>query len=549
MKITIIRLRKAFDALSIEAWLAIMVFATYAYFYQASGFNEAARFDTIRAYLELGTMKVDQFAYNSADLIQLNGAFYSSKAPGTFLLGAPGFWFFSKALRALPIAEPIYWQWVCYFTTLFSVSLLAALNVPLLFRFGRRIGASESDSALVVLAISLGTIVFPFATLFISHSMTATALFFAFYLVFGYRHDAKAGIARRRWPEFARLGLAGFALGFAPALEYPAAIGASLIGVYGLWILFESKSPARLWLAPVAGACLGVLPMAWHNWTAFHDVLYIPYEAYRTDANGFFTAHRKGILGIRIAFLEPDFWPLFFSNLMHITLAPIRGLFYANPVLWLALPGFAFLLRTGSRAHPAGKAGAQAQFSLRGEAALGLVILIAYLCMNASFGDGIAYWGGGTSFGPRHVIAALPFLALPILAALARPALRRAACALVPLSIFFCLMATAIEPRAPYEPANPIFSFYAPKFFTGSMALNRNGVFSDALMTIDSIAFNWGKLLGMSGGWQLLPLYIAWAAGAFVLDVKLRDPSRGLFAGTLLFVLALAFLQVAGSLT
>ena len=76
-----------FQKYSIEIWIFLSLWATYAYFFQGGDQNAAARFDTIRAFLDTGRFTVDQFAYNSADLISYEGHYLSSKAPGTFFLG------------------------------------------------------------------------------------------------------------------------------------------------------------------------------------------------------------------------------------------------------------------------------------------------------------------------------------------------------------------------------------------------------------------------------------------------------------------------------
>lgn len=509
-----------------DAWVFLFAFLTYAFFYQGGGHNEAARFDSIRAFLETGSLSVDAYAGNSADLIRLRGSFYSSKAPGTFLIGAPVFWAVERALRLLPTSVDLRYHLACYATTVLTIGLAAALGAALVARVARALGSCAREAAAIALTLALGTALFPFATLFMSHAATAAVLFGAFALAFRLKLRAREARPRERWTSLFAFGAL---LGFACALEYPAAIGAVVLFVYAAGAFWRPPSRIALGVALPVGALAGALPMAWHNWIAFKDVFYVPYEAYRSSENDLFQAHRAGVLGVRVPVLEPSYWPQFFSHLWSITFAPIRGLFYGCPALLLALPGFAFSLR---RRAP-----------WRGEAAAAAAMLGAYLAFTASFGDGIAYWGGGASYGPRHALPAFFFCAIPIVLALRARWARRWFAGLAALSVFFCLMATAVEPRAPYSPGNPIFGFYAPRFFAGDLAANALGIFSDVPVVGQSVAFNWGKLMGLPGQLQLLPLFALWIGVAFALDRSFQDGRRGFVRAAATFSAALAFLQ------
>jgi hypothetical protein len=175
--------------------------------------------------------------------------------------------------------------------------------------------------------------------------------------------------------------------------------------------------------------------------------------------------------------------------------------------LWLAVPGLVLLAR---------------RRELRAEAVLCAAALLAYLAFNACYGDSIVFWGGATSVGPRHLIPALPFAALPLGLAAAR--LKPAFVPLLMLSAASMLMATAVEPRTPYEPTNPWRELYLPSYLQGCFAVARDGLFHpDRMLTADSTAFNLGKLAGLPGRWQLAPLLLAW----LVLGALLVRRARG----------------------
>jgi len=519
------RLREKFKH-SAALTLFLTAFLSYCYFYQGAGQNEAARLDSIRAFIEDGGFIIDRFVYNSADVIKVNGHYYSGKAPGTFYLGLAPFFITERALRLFGVDEEYRYHWACYGANCFSISLLGALSVVLLFWLGKRFKANDADAAAVALTIGFGTMIFPFSTLFFSHVAAAFCLLLAFYQIFAFSQGS-----REPW----RLWSAGAALGFSITLEYPSAIGVALISAYALVQFFRNRGSrgdiARLFL----GICAGLFPLFLYNALAFHNPFYVTYEAYAQNDSAF-AAHRQGVLGIRVPLWDWEAWPQFFSNLAQITIKPLRGFFFISPVMAMIFAGFAlFLLKRGRT--PIGGIHEQA---------LALLIFLAYLSFNACFGNSITYWGGGTSFGPRYLIAAVPFLALPLLQCLQSPRLRLAVYPLAFLSTFIALMATAVEPRTPYFPENPWFVYYWPRFSNGMLAVNDAGVFSMAPLTANTVAFNYGKLFGLLPALQLVPLYVFWLIMMWRLDRLTRGGRpRGFLFATGIFVFFLIWIPWA----
>jgi hypothetical protein len=238
--------------------------------------------------------------------------------------------------------------------------------------------------------------------------------------------------------------------------------------------------------------------LAGYHQAAFGDVFYLPYQGYVEGGSPHqFAGHAKGFLGMH--------WPgaaRFAEVLAEITIRPQRGLVYLGfedgrwyalcPVLALALPGLVWLRRVA-----------------RPEALLVLAALAAFLIFNACYGDSFVYWGGAASVGPRHLVPMLPFLALPV--ALAARRLPWAFVPLAALSVFYVLLATAVEPRVSYEYAHPTRELFLANYLDGRFALGRGHLFGEErLLTADSMAFNLGKLAGLPGAWQLAPLLAAW---------------------------------------
>jgi PA14 domain len=79
------------------------------------------------------------------------------------------------------------------------------------------------------------------------------------------------------------------------------------------------------------------------------------------------------------------------------------------------------------------------------------------------------------------------------------------------------LMATAIEPHLPYEYDNPIPDFLWPAYLRGDLAYNKGTYYGGGPIVGDSVAFNLGKLAGLPGALQLIPLAAIWLAAAWQL--------------------------------
>src|SRR5262245_7284012 len=122
-----------------------VTFLTFAYFYQASDHSTAARFDLIRSTLERGTMWIDGFCgYNTADIINFRGHYYSVKAPGASLTALLPWMLWEKVLSLFSFRnESFYWAAITYFTIVFSTSLVIALTSIVMFRFARWLGAGQ----------------------------------------------------------------------------------------------------------------------------------------------------------------------------------------------------------------------------------------------------------------------------------------------------------------------------------------------------------------------------------------------------------------------
>jgi hypothetical protein len=474
--------------------LFFLLFLSYAYFYQAGGWNQNSRFALVRAIANDRTVRIDPYEGNTGDKAFFDGHYYSDKAPGL-------------AFAALPIVEPahrIYRAFggdpetfaglalLSYLATVFTVGLLTAWAGVALFDVSRALGASPAGALFAATTFGLATPMWPLATIFIGHAISAACLVLAF--AAAVRVDLEHGRAHR-WPvtqsaitEY-RDRLNGWAIGlgagWATISEFPAAVPAVMLAAWALWSAVR-LGPRRAFIilsSMTAGAlaCAGLL-MA-YQYVCFGSPFHL---AYSSEAG--FEGMQQGLFGITTPSM---------AALWRITIGEYRGLLPLSPIVALAPFGLR-LYRSDRRASVV--AGAIALF---------------YVLLNASY----HYWEGGWSLGPRHLSPALPFLCLG-LAPLWSAAGRLGRCTLVTLwliSAGLTLVGVATMPQPPSNIERPMRDLLWPSFRDGTLSLNTQ---TFAHIATDPsrwrtrqdppAAFNLGMKMGLDGHVSLLPLAIVW---------------------------------------
>jgi hypothetical protein len=326
---------------------------------QKPGSNELSHFALVRS-LHSGTARIDPYASRTIDRGRYRGHWYSNKAPGFALFNTP----FYAGTRVLGIRSASDSHEI-HLLTVFGCLIPFAVLLLLIAGFVERIlpGAGLPTAML----LGLGSLLLPFSTLFFSHVLAACLGFAAYYLLWLQRH------ARRQ--PFTVLA-AGVLSGFAIGCEYPQALLAVILAAYAL----GNPASIRRLLAFGTGVVVGAIPLLAYNWLTFGSPLRDAYVAKPASPVG-----------------NVKFLPFSLHGALDLLFAG-RGLMTVTPVLAAGVAGIVILYRRG----------------LRGEAALAGAVSLGYLIFNASYYMPF----GGWSPGPRYLIDALPFLALPLAAAL-----------------------------------------------------------------------------------------------------------------------------------
>jgi hypothetical protein len=306
-----------------------------------------------------------------------------------------------------------------------------AMAVPVLlflWFFGTR-AERETGSAgardLLVVALGLGTMFYPYGLTFSGHVLAAAALFAGFLCL---RED---GSARR-------LAVGGALAGGAVVFEYQALFAVLVVAVFAV-----ARHRRRVWPF-FAGAAGPALLLA-----AFHTALFgRPWETplAHVDDPVYRVFHGMGLLGLGAPKAKVLWQALVTAD---------YGLFVFSP--WLA----------------AGLIGAVAAAAARrGQRAEGLVVVAVFVVM-LLFLAGMSNWRGGwCAGGPRYVATVVPFLAWGVALSwrrwwAPRPWAVALLAGLVLAGVALCVLAGGHFPHYPLQFDNPVYDLTIPLLGAG----------------------------------------------------------------------------------
>src|SRR3954454_2947474 len=470
----------------IAAVLGAALFASYAYFYAAGGWNQNSRFALIRAILERHTLQIDAYQLHTGDRALWQGHYYTDKAPGASLaavLPVQAARIVSRLANVDPGSFPgiAFTSYIATVVTSGAFTVIAALSV---FYLSMRWGSTRGAALFAATAYALGSPAWAYATLFMGHGQTAGCLMIALLAVDRLGDCAESPDTRRRMGWV--IGLAG---GWAVVTEFQAGIPAVFIGLLAVKRAhYDLRVVGRI----AVGVAIAALPLLVYNALAFGSPLHIGYAS----EEGFSELH-TGFFGITYPRL---------STIRELLFGRYRGLLPLSPLMGIVPLGLALLWRDGRR----------------GPALVAAAIGLYYLLLNASY----FYWDGGWAYGPRQVTTALPFLALGLapLWDLARGWGRALLVAGFVWGAALTLMLVTTTPQPPASIKAPMRELLWPAFRDGDLSLNpqtfvHNSVDVSRLRGSGDphAAWNLGEIAGLRGLPSLLPLAVIWIIAAGVL--------------------------------
>ena len=359
------------------AWLSCAWFGSWEW-----NPNNAVRMFSALSIATDGSARIDRYEGLTIDKAQFGDHFYSDKAPGMTLMALPAVGaadaVTGQTARDVSISpyDPTAERFLKLRTRLAAATtaaLLTAIAAVALFALATALGGSMGAGAFAAVAFVLGTPMWGWSTTLFGHAPVAALFGIAIWAAWRGTEDAQ--------PSPRHAGLLGAALGWAVVIEFSAVLTGAAIGVFALWRLrrwsLREATPALIAAAALALAA-GVILIG-YNLFAFGTPFRLGYQGVVG-----FAGMNEGLFGLTYPRTE---------RLWGVTLGLKRGLLWCAPVALVGIVGLVRLYR---------------DHATRALALLGLGGAVIVLLYNASY----AYWDGGNSTGPRHLVPALAYLAI-----------------------------------------------------------------------------------------------------------------------------------------
>lgn len=363
------------------------------------------------------------FKPNSADDFLYNGKYYSALAPGTAILALP-----FAGLGFMLEGHFDVFNDVMILSELF-IALINAVAAYLVYLVSR-LFFSRRVSILLAFVYAFSTISWPFATFFFQSDVSACFDLIAAYFAL----RASKGGGGQVKDSF----ISGAAVAVALTIDYINAVFLLIIGAY---LALSLKDRAKPFVKPIIVfvfmSLLGLVLILSYNYVNFGSAFRTTEQLYLHSSNVFAEFSYPLYLGV-------------YLNLF----SPYRGLFIYS--IFLVLGVFGFYDALGGRPW-------------RNEA---LFLLACFLGVFLPY----SMWydpGGGDSFGPRFLVAAIPFLLIPsgFVLEKAKKGVRVASYVLLSAGVVtngIGALTSAISPATDFS-LSPLLDWNIPLFLSGQL--------------------------------------------------------------------------------
>ncbi len=331
--------------------------------------NENVRFFMTAAIVDDHTFAIDHVRQQWGwvnDAAVYGGHAYSVKAPGTSYLGVPAYWIYRTWCNRTGAAfSRTTALWACRF----GGSILPTLWFLYAFhRWLARKGGPPVVRDALVLSMGMGSMLYAYGLIFVSHTLSAAAAFGAFMILERARREGEITGGRA-------IG-AGFLAASVTAFEYPGFVATAVLCLYALFAIRRREYLVNFAL----GALVPTLSVLGFHQAAFGNALtpghrYLESEAFRAGMNDGFYGSGE--------------WRWEAAGGLLFDLG--YGMFPLTPILLLSVIGFPILLR---------------RKETRLDAIFALLVPMTTFLLICTMNN----WRGGWTVGPRYLAVAYPFV-------------------------------------------------------------------------------------------------------------------------------------------
>lgn len=460
----------------------LLIFLTllfnFSYFYQGGGWNQTATIAEIRSLVEQKHFYIDDYAAVTRDVAEFGGHTFSNKTPSMIFFVAPVYALIHVTAKSLGVDVKSHGAQLAFthIITILCASIwgagLGVILYELLLALYPRL--TPTRRVVLVLAMTMGTIVFSYGTIAFVHD------FEAFWAMTTLLMSLRFQREKRTW----QLGLASVALGCMVLASPPMLITVPAF----IWMHRRHVTTVQ---AAIATACFGatMAPVLIYNQINFGH----PLHTNRLYQLGYTSP--KLLLGV---FDVPDLNRLVTFFLWgKATIPPTM-----THLLW-GLWGAALIWRD--------KLFSEDVFRFM------LMMFGAYLLFYLSFNG----FEGGSSFGPRYMVPALLLLGLTSVPVIDRSPWLYWPAVAVAFVLQFMVVSTRPLPEGMIQ--SPLTTVIIPSFSRGEFQFVTDPV---AILPPEahSSKFNLGHVLGLTGFASLLPiLAVNLLCASFILHASKRE--------------------------
>jgi 4-amino-4-deoxy-L-arabinose transferase-like glycosyltransferase len=377
--------------------LFLTFFIIYSIFVHWVGWNEESRLLLAISIVDSNSFDINKYKDFTGDRLLINGNYYSDKPPGISFFLSPIYYIFRNLINEqfgenknnyYLVPQPQFNTTVyligtgieksvvltIIFGVIFLSSLTGALSV-VIFKRLLLIFFDRKTSLTISLIFGFSTLILVYSTVLMGDSFSVFLIVLSFYIL-------QKNIKNRYF-------ISGIILGISCIINYLSILSAVLILVF-IWK--KSKSIEKIIF--IISFIIALIPLFIYNFFISGNLFISSYNFVDPKIS-------PCVFGKKYLEYCPEIGTLSFYykilieeiNPLRILIFPYRGLLFYTPILTLFFISIYFSYKKNSQIT---------KFSI--------LTFLTYLFANSIY----PYWFGGSAFGSRYLINAIPFILIPI---------------------------------------------------------------------------------------------------------------------------------------
>lgn len=343
-----------------DRWIAVAIFVVVSSIYFATitgvtSSNDGSHYALTRALVERGSFEISPYLAftENQDYAIKDGRYFSDRPPGTALIAVPLYALAGIAPHPFIVPPSKHDAENHRFIAAVAAASLAASGAIALFYMSLRqhFNIPETAALLASVALALGTTMWKYGSVLYAHAPSALMIWLALYFTLKAERDTRLPW----WQAF----VLGFAIGFAPVIEYTNLMYSILVSIYLVIVMWKPlkeglSDPAsrsrwgRSVVALIIGGAIPAIFLLSYNKLNFGGALEL--STFHVDTN-LWPQNKNLAADFATPLLDGLQGMLFFSTKgnAYVDTSGNQGIFLLMPVTLLALPGIVYFFKQSRR--------------------------------------------------------------------------------------------------------------------------------------------------------------------------------------------------------